>query len=226
MKMTTEQIMEAYDAQLAEEDTIIQKKNENIKSQAEAREKAIARKERIKEIKDKILEKRKLMKEKAEVDSKVKKTLKEGDEEKFEEEEIEFEIEDEEEVVEDEEEVEDEDEEEVVEDEEEVEDEPVSEKLPESKQAILKRIAERKKADILKNIAERKAKAEGVQKIEEKKEPVKEKKEVRVGTLLEAAEGDKKRRFSVFREEKTHFFLKELGTDKTFKIAKEKVELI
>jgi hypothetical protein len=220
-KMTTAEIMEAYHAQELEEIAIIQKKDEKIKTLAEQREQAIARKEKIKEIKSKILEKRKLMKEKSEVDAKVKRTLKEagGEEDEIEDDE---DIEDDEiEIIEDEEEEETEEEAEGVEEVEEVEDKDEVEKLPESKQAILKKIAERKRQDILKKIAERKEKAEGVQKIEEKKE----KKEVRVGTLLEAVEGDKKRRFSVFREEKDSFYLKELGTGKQFKIKKEKVEL-
>ena len=203
--MTTEQICEAYDAQVKEETATIAKKTKKIQEIAGEREKAISRKEKIEEIKKKIMEKRKLMKEKTEIDANVKRTLKEadGDDE-------DYDIEDEDDIE--------------IEDEDGVEDE-VEEELPklESKQAILKKIAERKRADILKKIAERKQKAEGAVEIEEK--VGKEKKEVRVGTLLEAAEGDKKRRFSVYKEEKNSFYLKELGTGKTFRIAKEKVEL-
>ena len=228
MKMTTEEIISAYDAQVLEEVEIINKKNDKIKLMAEQREKAINRKEKIEEIKKKILEKRKLMKEKTEVDEKVKNTLKEGDDEKFEIEGEEVEPETEE--------VEDElPEDELPEDEEGTEED--EDEVKESKQEILKKIAERKKLDILKNIKERKEKAEATEKkleekkeekkekVEETKEPVKEKKEVRVGTLLEAVQGEKKRRFMVYKEEKTHFYVKELGTGKTFRIAKEKVEL-
>lgn len=215
--MTTEDIITAYEAQRLEEDTIIQQKNKNIQKMAESREAAITRKKRIEEMKNRIQEKRKLMKEKTEVEGKIKKTLKEDVDDEFEIEEPAIEVDDDEEIE------GEEDEDEVIEGEEDEDDEEEVQK--ESKQAILKKIAERKRQDILKKISERKAKAEGVQKVEEKKEPVKEKKEVRVGTLLEAAEGDKKRRFSVFREEKDSFYLKELGTGKTFKIKKEKVEL-
>jgi hypothetical protein len=234
--MSTEEIINAYDAILTEEVDAIKKKESQIKVMAEEREKHIAKKERVEEIKNKIMEKRKLMKEKAEVDDKVKKTLKEGDDEKFEieGEEVEPEVE---EVPEEDgaEEVSDEDDAEEVSDDDDTEEvEPEDEEVQkESKQAILAKIAERKKADILKNIKERKEKAEATEKkleenkekVEEKKEEIKEKKEVRVGTLLEAVQGEKKRRFTVYKEEKTHFYLKELGTGKTFRIVKEKVEL-
>ena len=219
--MRTDEIIQAYEAQQLEEQTIIDKKNDKIKQISESRAAAINRKEKIEEMKSKILEKRKLMKEKAEVDKKVKKTLNEDTDEIGEKE---YEIEDEEDVIDDEDIIDDEEDIENVEDEEEVEEEEVDVKK-ESKQAILAKITERKKQDILKNIAERKAKAEGVQKVREKKEPVKEKKEVRVGTLLENVEGDKKRRFSVYREDIDSFYLRELGTKKSFKIKKEKVEL-
>jgi len=214
MKMTTEEIIKAYDEQVLEEVADIERKDKQIKVMADSRRKSLDRKEKIEEIKKKILERRKLVKEKAEMDSKTKKALKEDDEKELPEEEFEIEVEDED--VEDEVEDEEDEDEEDVEDEAEEEEEPVQKES--KRQDILKKIVERKRADILKNIKERKEAAEKVQ-------PVKEKKEVRVGTLLEAVEGDKKRRFQVYREEKTHFFLKELGTKKTFKIAKEKVEL-
>ena len=217
MQMTTEDIVKAYEEQVAEEVADIQRKDEQIKVMAESRKKSLDRKEKIEEIKSKILERRKLVKEKAEVDAKVKKTIKEDDEKELsdeDEDEVEIEVEDDEDLdVEDE--VEDEDKDEDVAEEAE-EEEPVQKES--KKQNILKKIVERKRADILKKIQERKEAAE-------KAQPVKEKKEVRVGTLLEAVEGDKKRRFQVYREETTHFFLRELGTKKAFKIAKEKVEL-
>jgi len=97
---------------------------------------------------------------------------------------------------------------------------------------ILKKIEERKKTDILKKIEERKEVAEKEVVKEEvkpedkpKEEVVKEKKEVRVGVLLESVVGDTKKHYQVYKEDTKHFYLLELGTKKTFRIVKEKVEL-
>ena len=114
--------------------------------------------------------------------------------------------------------------------------EPKEEVKEDKVEEILKKIEERKQADILKKIQERKEADKEVVKEEvkpeekeevkpENKEVVKEKKEVRVGVLLESVDGDKKKHYQVYKEDVKHFYLLELGTKKTYRIAKEKVEL-